>query len=411
MSIIASRLDCACSYKEPGMTLKMWINLNPQRLFSCLVLAVSACSGFWLQPHPAESSQAIKIAAIYALSGPAAEANATSIRGVRLAVGEINASGGVLGRPLELLEFDNLSSPIGSKVAAEQAVSKGVAGILGAAFSSHSMAVARVAQANHIPMISNVSTSTPLTRIGDYIFRVCFDDRQQGRTMAEFARRELNARSVVILIDVASDYSLGLAATFETVFAKNGGTILAKLPYTLRQPNFREVTARAVAMDPDVLFIPGHDESARIIGEAVRNGLKANVIPLGGDGWDEENFFNQGGHQIKLAYYTTHWSQTMENEPTRHFMARYGQSGLIVAPTVLAYDAVMLLADAIKRAGSAQSTAIRDALAATDGFKGVTGTISFDNFGDPVKRVVMMKIENGRPVYLKQVDAQGDEQQ
>lgn len=387
----------------------MFLTLN--RLFYLFILSFSALAGFCLKPQPADSAQTIKIASIYALSGPAAEANATSVRGVRLAVGDVNTKGGVLGRPLDLMEFDNLSSPIGSKVAAEKAAAIGVTAIIGAAFSSHSMAIAKIAQANHIPMISNVSTSPQLTRTGDYIFRVCFNDRQQGRVMAEFARRELSARGVAILFDVASDYSLGLSAIFEKAFTQNGGTILAKLPYTVHQPNFREAVAKAIAVDPDVLFIPGHDESARIISEATRRGLKTDVIPLGGDGWDEESFFNQGGHQIRLGYYTTHWSQTLQNEPARHFLAHYRQTEPIVAPTVLAYDAVMLLADAIQRAGSADSAAIRDALASTDEFEGVTGTISFDKYGDPVKHVVMMQIRNGRPVYLKQVDAQGGTQQ
>jgi branched-chain amino acid transport system substrate-binding protein len=391
--------------------VKIWMRPNSKHLLSCLVFAVAASTGFLLQPPSSESAQAIKVASIYAHSGPAAEANATSIRGVRMAVEEINASGGVLGRQLKLIEIDNLSSPIGSKVAADQAVAKNAAAIVGAAFSSHSIAIAKVAQANRIPMISNVSTSPQLTGIGDYIFRVCFDDRLQGRVMAEFACRDLNARRVAILFDAASDYSLGLSAIFEKSFSQSGGTVLAKLPYIGSQPNFRAVVSRAMALDPDVLFIPGHDESARIITEAVRSGKKAEVIPLGGDGWDEENFFNQGGYQIKLGYYTTHWTQTIENKQSRHFMARYRKSGLIVAPTVLAYDAVMLLADAIRRANSADSTAIRNALASTDGFKGVTGIISFDKNGDPVKSVVMMKIENGRPVFLRQIDAQGDYQQ
>jgi len=388
-----------------------WTFLKPYKPFYLIILPFLAFAGFCLRPDPADSAQAIKIASIYALSGPAAEANATSVRGVRLAVGEVNTKGGVLGRRLELLEFDNQSSPIGSKVAAEQAVANGATAIIGAAFSSHSMAIAKVAQANRIPMISNVSTSPQLTRTGDYIFRVCFNDLQQGRVMAEFARRELNAEGVAILFDVDSDYSLGLSATFEKAFIQNGGAILVKLPYTVRQPNFRDAVAKAIAADPDVLFIPGHDESARIISEAVRSGLKADVIALGGDGWDEESFFKQGGYQIRLGYYTTHWSQTMANEPSRDFMARYRQKEFTVAPTVLAYDAVLLLADAIQRAGSADSAAIRDALAATNGFKGVTGTITFNNYGEPVKRVVMMRILNGRPAYLKQVDAQEDTQQ
>lgn len=380
--------------------LRWHFNLMLFHLFLMFAVGLVIC----LTPQSAESARPIKIAAIYALSGSAAEANATSMRGIRLALEEINAGGGILGRRLELLPFDNQSSPLGSKVAAEEAVAKHVTAIIGAAFSTHSIAIARVAQEKHIPMISNASTSTALTGIGDYIFRVCFNDHIQGRIMAEFARRELKAGSAAILIDVTSDYSLGLSARFESAFTRSGGTIAAKIPYTTHQPNFRDIAARAAAVETDVLFVPGHDESARIINEVVRSGFRPNVIFLGGDGWDEENFYNQGGREIQLAYFTTHWSPAIKSKATEHFMARHGRSSSPVASTALAYDAVMLLADALKRAGSTDSAALRDALASTHDFKGVTGTISFNASRDPAKKVVMMKIENGRPVYVKQLD-------
>lgn len=370
-------------------------------IFGCWFPLVLFLSLLLTGPNSAECKQTIKIAAIYALSGPGAEANIPSMRGVRLAVDEINRSGGVLGMPFELIEIDNRSTPIGSKVAAVQAVKREVTAIIGAAFSTHSIAVARVAQQNGIPMITNVSTNPSVTRIGDYIFRVCFNDLLQGEVMGKFAREQLKAESVVAVFNVASDYSLGLINTFEKTFVKRGGVMLAKIPYKKQQSHFRNIIDQAKSLRPDALFIPGHDESARIVVEALRKEL--NAIPLGGDGWDVQSFYNLGGNLIELGYYTTHWDPAVESAQSKKFVARYHRSGTMLTATALGFDAVQLMADAIERAGTIKRSKIRAALAQTRGFEGVTGTISFDNYGDPVKSVVIMKIQDGRPVYLKQI--------
>ncbi len=379
-------------------------------LRSTLRLSLPSPAGKWcllialcLIPIPSRASEPIRIASIYALSGPAAGSNQSSVQGVRLAVNEINATGGISGRTLSLVELDNRSTPIGSKVAADKAVRSNVAAIIGAAYSSHSMAVAKVAQANRIPMITNVSTSPAVTRIGDYVFRVCFNDDIQGRVMAKFAREELHYQGVVTVYNMASDYSIGISTTFERAFVQRSGLMLAKIPYKSRQPNFRDIIAMALSADPDAIFIAGHTESGRIIGEAIKKGLSA--VPLGGDGWDEPGFYEMGGKHIPLGYYTTHWNQAVETAASRRFVERYGRSGGIWTSTVLAYDAVHLLADAIKRAGSTQPAAVREALSRTKDFNGVTGKISFDEKGDPIKRVVIMKIEAGVPKLLKLVDA------
>jgi branched-chain amino acid transport system substrate-binding protein len=353
-------------------------------------------------PSLADATAPIKIASIYSFSGPAADANKPSFAGVRLAVKEINSAGGVLGRQLELIEIDNLSTPIGSKVAADEAIKHHVTAIIGAAFSSHSMAIAKVAQKHHTPMITNISTNPAVTHIGDYIFRAGFNDSFQGKVMARFAREELRARSVLVIFNVASDYSLGFTHTFENAFIQGGGDIVAKLSYKVQQPHLRDIVDKAKSMQPEAIFIAGHSESGLIAKEAIQRGIEA--IMLGGDGWDSESFFSHGGNQIALGYYTTHWSQSIDTPISRQFVARYGGQGMLFAPTALAYDAVKLLADAIERAGTTRRSIVRDKLAQTKGFEGVTGTISFNSLGDPVKSVVLVKIEAGRPVYFKEVE-------
>jgi branched-chain amino acid transport system substrate-binding protein len=357
---------------------------------------------FLLPFSTAFASDSIKIAAIYAFSGPATDANHSSVRGVRLAVDEINAAGGIAGQTIELLELDNQSSPIGSKVAADAAVKADVIAIIGAAYSSHSMAVAKVAQFHGIPMITNVSTNPAVTRVGDYVFRVCFNDIFQGRVMATFARREIKIDKVVTIYDMSSDYSIGIASTFEQTFSRLNGVVLARIPYKARQSNFRDIISLIHSAHPDGVFFAGHYESGRIIAEAIKDGMTA--VPLGGDGWDEPIFYEMGGKYVKSGYYSTHWHKDIETAASHRFVARYDKDGTLWSSTALAYDAVHLLADAIKRAGTTSRAAVRNELANTRNFKGVTGTISFDANGDPIKSGVIMQIKDGVPVYLKRVD-------
>jgi branched-chain amino acid transport system substrate-binding protein len=343
----------------------------------------------------------IKVASIYALTGVAANATATSVRGIRAGIRDINNRGGVLGKKLELLELDNHSTPIGSKVAADQAVQAGVVAIWGASWSSHSLAVARVAQVAKVPMITNISTHPAVTEVGDYIFRVCFDDRFQGQVMATFARRELNASRAVTFVDVASDYSLELAREFKRSFEKQGGQVALELHYKQKQEAFAPLVKEAKQASPDVLFIPGYDESFAILRDAAEAGL--NTIPIGGDGWDSPDLLRLGHGFIKQAYYCTHWAREANGKATNAYLASHMSPENVRAPEVLAYDAVHILADAIRRAGSLDRAKIRDALAATRDFKGLTGTITFDANRQVTKAAVIMKITDGGEHFFKTV--------
>ncbi len=354
-------------------------------------------------PFSAHAQNSIVIASLFSFTGPAAKSNLPSIHGIRFAIDEINTHGGVLGMPLELLEIDNLSTPIGAKVAAEKAVIAKVTAILGSAWSSHTIQSAKIAQANGIPLISNVSTHPDITGIGDYIFRVCFNDLYQGWAMATFARDDLNLHRAVIFIDITSDYSIGLARSFITTFEGLGGKVLHKINYKRNQLNYQNLVSKAATFSPDIMFIPGHDESALILKEAQRLGLK--TVFLGADGWDLDNFYAMGGSQIQNGYYSTHWAKEIDSEASRAFVKKYRKQKPIFSPEPLGYDAVYILADAIRRAGSLDRRAIRDKLAQTNTFRGVTGSITLDHSGDPLKSIVIMELQNGVPHYLKQIQS------
>lgn len=347
------------------------------------------------------SAEPLKIAAIFAQTGEAARSNAPSLLGVEIAVKEINSKGGIRGKKLELLLFDNRSTPLGSKAAAEDAINAEVTAIIGAQWSSHSIVIAKLAQAHHTPMITNYSTHPDVTKVGSYIFRVCFTDPFQGRAIAQFVKDDLNAKTAVILKNVSSDYSIGLAQEFQKNFEAMQGNVVLELNYIQKEQNFKPLLQQSKRVAPDILFIPGHDESGLIAKQAQDIGM--NAILVGGDGWGVASFFQKGGQEIKQGYYSTHWSKEIDRNTTLDFLRQYRESTDIKTGTSLAYDAVLLLADAIHRAGSFEREKIRDALAQTRNFQGVTGDISFNQNGDPIKDVVIIKIINGEAHYLKTI--------
>ena len=344
----------------------------------------------------------IDIAAIYSMSGPAAEGNAASIRGVRYAVTEINEQGGVLGKRINLLLLDNRSTPLGSDAAAERIAKADVTAIIGPQWSSHAIAVANVAQTAKIPMISNTATNPKVTRIGNYIFRVCFTDDFQGSVMARFARREINAATAVLFTDTTSDYSLKLSEIFRDNFEQAGGKILFEAHYKHKYEEYDKQIQQAKKADGDVLFIPGHTETG-FIAKQVQDAEISSVL-LGGDGWGGPAFLSRGGEKLKHGYYCTHWSEHNNSKISRMFVSKYKNTEYLSPRTALGYDAMMLLSDAIRRAGTTDRAKIRDALADTRNFEGVTGTISFDENGDPIKSAVIMEIKDGKPYYYKTIE-------
>jgi branched-chain amino acid transport system substrate-binding protein len=359
-----------------------------------LASLVSAAGGV-----AAQDRGGIPIAAIFSLTGHAANGNRASVLGARIAVDEINTSGGLLGQRINLIVLDNMSTPIGASLAANQAAAVGVSFIVGAAWSSHSLPIAEVAQNNRIPMISNLSTTPKLTRIGDFIFRVCFTDDFQGRIMAEFARYELEARDAVVFVDLTSDYSLQLSSIFRQHFETIGGKIVTEIEYKTGQQSYAKQIRQAAEHRTDVIFFSGHDESGIIANHLQMAGVQA--VFIGGDGWADRSFFDIGGNQLKKAYYCSHWSASSETPRSQEFVRRYGDKKDFSVGSALAYDAVMIAAAAIEKAGSTAPGDIRAALSGIKAYEGVTGTISFDDNGDPVKCAVIMEIVAGEARYLK----------
>lgn len=368
--------------------------LTARAIFSCLVLVISL-TGICR----AADTDEILLAAIFAHTGKAMYSDKPAINGTRFAVEEINRAGGVNGRQVKLLEIDNKSTPIGSHFAAQQAVEQGAAGIIGASWSSHSLAIAKVAQENSTVMISPSSTLPALTGIGDYIFRICYNDDFQGRAIAAYAFNDLRMRSALVFIDVASDFSVNLAQVFSKTFSGMGGRIVTNIEYKADDSNLTSQIETAREHNADIVFLSGHDESGYIAARLARN--KVHAVPLGSDGWDAESFFTRGGNAISQGYYLSHWMPNPGDPQSIDFIDKFRGRGDIKAATALAYDAVNIFIAALKKAGTSDRKSIRDTLHNIKDFPGITGDISFDSQGDAHKHACVVEIRNGKPQFLK----------
>jgi len=351
-----------------------------------------------------EAAETVKVAAIFGETGDASLPNTQHLQGVRLAIADLNTQGGLLHTQVELLEFDNQSTALGAKLAAEKAVEAGAIAVIGPSWSSHALGAAPVLQAAEIPMIATTATNPKVTLVGDYIFRVCFIDPFQGSVIADFAIQDLNAKTAVVLTSTGDEFSLGLAQFFVERFQQQGGRILWEGDYLPEATDFHPLLEKAIALQPDVVYLPGHiRDSGFIIKQARKMGL---LVPfLGSDAWNED-MYAYGGDAIEGNYYSDHWHESAPNAVSQEYVKRYKQTYTFNEITyfTLSHDAVFLLADAVQRANSLVPRQIRDALAATRNFQGVTGSLSINNNGDPVKSAVIFKFEDETTVYVKTIE-------
>lgn len=380
-----------------------------------LVLAGALCAalacgqgGEGAAPGAAAGGAApIKVGHFASLTGDTATFGQSTDDGIRLAVEEINAAGGVLGRPIEVISEDDRSVTEEARTAAQKLIQRDeVVALLGEVASSRSMAAAPEAQRAGVPMISPASTNPKVTEVGDYVFRTCFIDPFQGAVMARFAFKDLGARKVAILSDFKQDYSVGLADFFRRKFTELGGTIVADERYTSGDIEFRAQLTTIRAAAPDAVFVPGYYTEVGLIAKQARE-LGLDVPLLGGDGWDSTKTLEIGGKAVEGYYFSNHYAADSDNpkvqEFVRRFEAKYG--GKPDAMAALGYDAAGILADAIRRAGTTDGPALRDAIAATKDYDGVTGRITIDPERNARKDAVVLKIEDGRFRFFRSVPA------
>jgi len=335
------------------------------------------------------------------LTGLQATFGTSTHQGIIMAADEVNAAGGINGRKVKILTEDDQSKPEEAATAVSKLISQNsVVAILGEVASSASLAAAPICQSNKVPMITPSSTNPEVTKKGDYIFRTCFTDDYQGPAMADYTAKDLGIKTAAILTDVKNDYSVFLGRDFERKFTEDGGKIVAKASYSNGDSDFRAQLTSIKPSNPQILWVPGYYTDVGQIAQQARDlGITAPLV--GGDGWVSPKLVEIGGKALEGCYYANHYSYDDPSPVVRNFVDKYKQrfGAKPDGMAALAYDAMHVLADAMKRAKKLDGPALREAIAATKGFQGVTGTINLGPDRNPVgKKIFVEEIKNGQLV-------------
>ena len=253
-------------------------------------------------------------------------------------------------------------------------------------------------------MISPSSTNPKVTEMGDYIFRVCFIDPFQGTVMATFAKKTLKVNQVALLTDVSAPYSVGLAKYFKERFTADGGSIVLEQKFSSGDKDFKAQLTAIKAAGPQAIFVPCYYTEAGLIASQARQ-LGLTVPLFGGDGWEAPELLQIGGAALEGCYYSTHYSPEDSSSAVQNFVkkfkAKYNETPDAMA--ALGYDSAFVLADAMKRAGSTDGTKVRDALAVTKDFSGVTGKTTIDAHRNATKPAVIIAIKDGKFKYVETI--------
>jgi branched-chain amino acid transport system substrate-binding protein len=368
------------------------------RLFAvacaAVALAMTACP---------KADDAILIGEVGSMTGAEATFGQSTDKGIRLAIDEINAAGGVKGKKLRVKLIDDQGKPEDAAGAVKALIGRDkIVALLGEVATSNSLAMAPEAQRAHVPMISPSSTGISLTQKGDYIFRVCFIDPFQGQVMAKFAKNTLPATKVAVLRDTASAYSVGLADSFAKAFTGIGGQVLLDEAYQKGQVDFRSQLTKIKAVSPDAIFVPGYYNDVGLIAKQARElGISAPL--LGGDGWDSPKLFEIGGAAIEGSFYSDHYSVEDPGRRVRAFVEAFQKKFAGEKPdamSALSYDATKILAAAMRQAPDLSGPALRDAIAATKGYEGITGVITLDGNRNAVKPAAVLKVKGGKSEFV-----------
>jgi len=377
-----------------------------------IISSVLALSLFTGCSSSTANTDTIKVGLNFELSGPVATYGQGVTNGIELAVEEINKNGGVLGKQIELVKVDNKSEATESaNVSTRLATRDKVVAMLGAATSGNTKAASPAAMQNKVPLISASATADDITvdsngKVREYVFKTCFSDSFQGIMMAEFAFNDLGLKNAAVLSDTTSDYAQGLSKNFQNTFTKLGGKVLTEEAYQAKDTDYKAVLTKIKGLNPEVLFVPGYYEEVGLIIRQARE-LGLNVAILGADGYESPKLTEIAGNDaLNNVYYSSHYS-SMDASPEvvklkENFNAKYNKDP--DSFNALGYDLAYFLADALERAGEADSEKLKEALATTKDFKGVTGNLTIDENHNPVKSVTIIEMKDGVPTFLKTLD-------
>ena len=364
---------------------------------------LTGCGGS--KPAAEKPAEPIKIGAVAPVTGPAATFGKSTKQGYEMALEEWNAKGGVLGRKVEMVFEDDKADPTEAANAFSKLINDNhVVAIAGSVTSSCSLAGAPIAQRAGVPMITPTSTNPKVTEQGDYIFRACFIDPFQGTVAAKFAFNNLKAQKAGVIYDIGQDYNTGLAEFFKKGFGDLGGEVVSYEGYPDGTTDFNAQLTKILEQKPDVIYSPNYYNDDGLIAKQARSlGFTGPI--LGGDGWDSPDLVKIGGDAVNNCYFTNHFSKDDKRSEVQNFVKtytdKYGEAPDALA--ALGYDAMNILLTAIQKAGSTDGVKIKDAMKDID-YQGVTGHVKFDENRNPVKSAVVLKVENGKQVYVTTIN-------
>jgi len=350
-----------------------------------------------------QGGDTIKIGINTELSGAVASYGTNASNGALLAIEEINAAGGVLGKQLEPLSRDCKSVPDEAMSVSAALVGEKIVAQIGPLTSGNVAGSTPVMMENQIPLLAPAATAVNVTvdektnKVRDFIFRVCYLDSDQGRRMANFALEDLGVKNAAIFGSTSDDYATGLAKYFKEEFTSKGGTIVAEEGFVNGDKDFRATLTKIKSANPEFIYVPGYyTEVAVLIKQAREMGI---TCPIGGgDGWDSPDMVSVAGKDaLNNTFFTNHYSVEDPDPAIQSFVKAY-QAKYNKLPdsfAALGYDAAKLLADAIERAGEADPVKIKEALEATKDFPGITGSMSIDENHNPVKNIVVIEYKDG----------------
>ena len=340
----------------------------------------------------ARAEASIVIALNVATTGIEIEGDQGIINGARLAVEKANQNGGLKGKQIVLQIIDNKGTDLGARNAAITAAKGKAIAMIGAGRSSRSLVAAQVAQAQALPMITPFSTHPEITKVGDFIFRVGFTDELQGLTLGAYAAKQLKASRVVIVENASEEYSTILADQFEASFKNFSGSIVYKTYYFRKTLDFSKVVSEIKPLSYDLIFMPGYSKrSALFVKKAKELGLDKPI--LGGDGWGL-SMYSFAGNAMNGNYSADHWHSSIGRKESLEFFhsyqERFSVNHVTSTGAALAFDAVNIIFHAAKKTKNLNKVELRKSLSNMDAFKGVTGVISFNKYGDPKNKPIII---------------------
>ena len=361
-------------------------------------LLLAACGGEKAAEKPAAAeAETIKIGALGPLTGSVAIYGISATNGLKLAVDEINANGGKLGKQIELNLLDEKGDSTEAVNAYNKLVDWGMVALIGDITSKPSVAVAEVAAQDGIPMITPTGTQLNITEAGSNIFRVCFTDPYQGEVLAKYTKDKLGAKTVAIISNNSSDYSDGVANAFAKEAEAQGIQVVAREGYSDGDKDFKAQLTKIAQQNPDVLFVPDYYEQDGLIAIQAREvGLKSVIV--GSDGWDGvvKTIDPSSYAAIENVFFANHYSTKDSNEKVQNFIKNYKEkyNDEPSAFSALSYDAAYILKAAIEKAGTTDKEAVAKAIKEIE-FDGITGHLTFDEKNNPIKGITIIKIVNG----------------